>query len=402
MKQRVTALLKRMKLAGGTDKVKILLDATVLQEPVTGVARAMLGLYTACAALQPDLRVVALHRKALRCNLPDRIGSRRLAPYLPAVLWRHLAIPAYTSLKRADVIHFPWNGGVTWVPRPTLVVLTLHDVIPAALPCLYFQTEQEEENYRKRVQRNLDLADLVITDSECSKRDILAHFRLKRDPVVVYLANLLLTRSLDGIEKPLTSQGYFLYVGGYERRKGLESLVREYQRLHAAREIGIPLVLAGEPQHVSDALKATISAAKSEGSIIEREYVTDHELACLLQNARALIYPSLHEGFGYPPLEAMAQGCPVITTRVSSMPEICGEAALYVAPGDSEGLASAILEMDRNAELRLKLSRMGRERAALFTWEKSAKKYLETLEDIRPRNAVAGSVDNPPNVNDGS
>ena len=77
------------------------------------------------------------------------------------------------------------------------------------------------------------------------------------------------------------------------------------------------------------------------------------------------------------------------------MPEICGEAALYVAPGDSEGLASAILEMDQNAELRLKLSRMGRERAALFTWEKSAKKFLETLEDIRPQNAVAGSADNP-------
>jgi alpha-1,3-rhamnosyl/mannosyltransferase len=267
-------------------------------------------------------------------------------------------------------------------------VLTLHDVIPLALPSLYFCTVRQERDYHERLQRDLECADLVVTDSESSKRDIVTRFRLDSEPVVIYPANLLPTHFKASASASVLGGGYFVYLGGYERRKGLESLVKVYRELYETRQIGTPLVLVGEPHSVSNELTDTITAGESEGAIIEKGYVPDDELAALLQGARALVYPSLYEGFGYPPLEAMAQGCPVITTRVGSMPEICGNAVRYIAAGDAAELAASILEIDRSEESRLELSRMGRERAARFTWEASAEKYLDALDNLLERKAV--------------
>ena len=362
--------------------MRLVLDATVLEQALTGVARAALGLYDTCAAIRPDLEVVAVHRRNLTCSLQGRVGSLRLGSFLPASLWRFLVIPSYVACTRVDVAHFPWNGGAVRLPGSARSVLTLHDVIPLAIPSLYFRTTRHERDYRERVQRELELADLVITDSECSMRDILSRFRLERHPVVIYPANLLPTHSHVSVLAGVLVDGYFAYLGGYERRKGLEGLVKVYRELHETGQIRVPLVLVGEPRSVSNELTEAIRAGESEGAIIEKGYVPDDELAALLRGARALVYPSLYEGFGYPPLEAMAQGCPVITTRVSSMPEICGEAVRYVGADDAAELAAAILEIDRSEQLRQELSRLGRERAAQFTWEASAKKYLGALDDL--------------------
>jgi alpha-1,3-rhamnosyl/mannosyltransferase len=260
------------------------------------------------------------------------------------------------------------------------VVLTLHDVIPLALSGFYFHRHEDEGGYRQRVQRDLDRADVVLTDSECSKRDILSHFRVETNPVVIHPANLLPTSPAPPCDLRWVKDGYFLYLGGYERRKGLDDLLAVYRHLHFGGQIPIPLVLVGERHFVSEALENAIAVGQTEGSIIEAGYLTDPELAWMLQNARGLVYPSLYEGFGYPPLEAMAQGCPVLTTRVSSMPEVCGSAALYVTPGDRRELAEAILELNRNQALRTELSAAGRARAAQFSWERSAAKYLEILD----------------------
>jgi alpha-1,3-rhamnosyl/mannosyltransferase len=261
-----------------------------------------------------------------------------------------------------------------------VVVLTLHDVIPLALPRQYFNDHKDEERYRMKVQRDLHKADIVLTDSECSKRDILAHFKVEREPVVLYPANLLPTVPAQHCNPDLLPAEYFLYLGGYERRKGLEDLVAVFRDLRSSGQLGIPLVLVGEPNFVSAKLESAIAAGQWEGAVIERGYVADSELAWMLQNARALVYPSLYEGFGYPPLEAMAQGCPVLTTKVSSMPEVCGDAALYVTPGDRRQLAEAIVELNCNQQLRARLSQAGLERAKGFSWENSAAKYLEVLD----------------------
>lgn len=360
--------------------MQIIIDASVLEQQITGVARATLGLYQACAALCPTMQIALVHRRRLKCVPPTEVSCIQLGAWLPQQLWRRLALPAYSALRRSTFLHFPWNGSVVRPFGDAMVVLTLHDVIPLALPSLYFADGTEELRYRRRVQSDLDRTDLTITVSERSKRDILQNFRLRSEPVVVYPANLLPNVGTAPRRPELLRTPYFLYLGGYDRRKGLDILVQVYCQLHAARQVDIPLIIVGEPAYFSDEFRSNMIAGVSAGAIIEKGYVADTELVRLLQGAKALIYPSAYEGFGYPPLEAMAQGCPVITTNVSSISEVCGEAALYVPRADRDALGRAIVQLDRCEELRQSLREQGFRQAAKFTWPRSAAKYLSILE----------------------
>jgi len=366
----------------------ILVDASVLEHAVTGIGRATLGLYSACLASRPEMGVVAVHQSALTASLPLGMRSVRLAPRLPQPLWRRVALPAFALRQQPAFAHFPWNGGVVRTAAATRTVLTLYDVIPLALPHIYFPFAADEVRYRRRLQRDLDRSDVVITASECSKHDIVRNFRLQRDPVVVHCGLEFATSRQAPLGDGRLDQGFFLYYGGYEARKGLDLLVRTYRRLFANALVEAPLVVAGTPRAFSEAFARDMAAGVREGAILERGYVTDDELGQLLRSARALVYPSRYEGFGYPPLEAMAHGCAVITTRVSSLPEICGDAAFYVPPDDEDSLGRAILQLGANRELRQRLIEKGYSRARLFSWARSAEIFLAALDAAGSRSAT--------------
>jgi alpha-1,3-rhamnosyl/mannosyltransferase len=257
-------------------------------------------------------------------------------------------------------------------------------VIPAVIPHCYFRTDEELRTYKRAVQQDLDRSDVVFTVSDCSKQDLLKHFRLRSEPVIIYNANCLPLGSPADVLYPqrLEAGRYFINVGGYERRKGLDILIRVYAQLYRQGAISIPLVLTGQPAYIDDAFRRDIESAKASGAVIELGYLNDNDLAVVLRNARGLICPSLYEGFGFPPLEAMASGCPVITSNVSSLPEICGDAAIYVRPGDENTLGSAIIALNNNDHLRMKLSDAGLRQAANFSWDKSADLFFETLETL--------------------
>jgi glycosyltransferase involved in cell wall biosynthesis len=362
--------------------MRVLVDITVLEWPLSGVGRSILGLYQACVRQNNSWQIAGIHRGRLACIWPEEFRDIRWARRIPGRLWRRVALPLYIGLTQAEVIHFPWNGGVVPAGRSRKTVMTLHDLIPLVLPEFHFRSLKEEESYRQEVQANLERADLVITDSECSKNDILKYFKTRAEPKVVYYANTLPKPEIPEDEKPLSPRDYFFYSGGYDRRKGLDQLVRVYQRLFAEKIVHCPLVTVGETIYFSEKFRTDLSAAKASGAVIEKGYVNDLELAGWLRGARALIYPSLYEGFGYPPLEALAQGCPVITTKVSSIPEVCGEAAFYIAPGNDEELARAIIAVDRDEGLRQALRRRGLEQAKKFSWERSARTYVDALAKL--------------------
>jgi glycosyltransferase involved in cell wall biosynthesis len=150
-------------------------------------------------------------------------------------------------------------------------------------------------------------------------------------------------------------------------------LFRKKQVLH-------PLVLVGSRnRRIAPGFDADVEAGVREGALIEKGYVSDEQLRHLTLNAIALIYPSHYEGFGLPLLEAMVLGCPIISSNSSSMPEVCGDAALYVTPGDEAGLAEAIIRMENDSDLRSALPQRGFVQAAKFSWDLSARKYLNIL-----------------------
>jgi len=358
--------------------VNILVDMTVLELPPTGVANVLTGLYGAVARLYPGIRVSGVHRRALGGHLPRGIGARRLCRALPPGAWRALALPYASSRSRGAVLHFPWNGGVPRLPAGTRVVTTLHDVLPLSIPG-YFRSDRNEKMYRMERQRDTERSTVIVTDSEYSKSEILRHLRPPQEPVVIPCATTIGTYAVDVAPGPAP---YFLYVGGIDARKSLDTLLDVFCRLRREESLRATLVVAGSSRHAPPALSAQLREAVAAGHAQATGYVDDRELARLYAGALALVYPSRYEGFGMPPLEAMTLGCPVIAARASSIPEVCADAALYIEPWSPLGIAEAIRRIADDARLRARLKREGTARAAQFSWEKAADTFVRLLEKL--------------------
>ncbi|HLK67172.1 MAG TPA: glycosyltransferase family 1 protein [Bryobacteraceae bacterium] len=284
--------------------------------------------------------------------------------------------------KRARVVHFPWNTGAVPPPPGTKSLLTVHDVIPLVLPDLYFRTEQERSSFTRRIQASIDASDCILTVSECSKRDILRHLRPRNEPVVIY-------HSL-GPAPPPPMQSVqlrlgpapFVYLGGFERRKGLDLLISVHSELFASGAVTRKLVLLGQAPSEASQQSPVLLSARRLGAIVEPGYVEDSEVIRWLSTACALVYPSLYEGFGFPLLEAMAHGCPVITTHAGAMPEVCGEAALYVTPGNRRELGAAMVQLSADETARTSLAQRGLTQAATFSWERNSQGLLAILNRL--------------------
>lgn len=361
--------------------MKIIIDATVMQLPATGVAKATLGLYSACFKQFPSLQVSALHRRPLKCIIPENFHAEHRGRYLPRGVWRTFFLPAYVTVKQPDFVHFPWNGNVPKGLSNTKVISTLNDVLPLAIPG-YFKSMQDEKAYRRRVQADLDRTDVLITISEYSKNEMLSNFSVKNEPVVIPLGPTLQREHGKPCQDIQQSGDYFVYVGGYDARKGIDKLIKIFISLHREKIITSRLVLSGSKNYFSPAFKRLVDEGVQLGIIEEKGYVSDDELARLLMNSIALVYPSRYEGFGLPPLEAMALGCPVMTTRCTAIPEVCGDAAYYINPDDDNSFAEGIVALINDNELRQRLIEDGLKQASKFTWELAANIFHSSLSQV--------------------
>jgi alpha-1,3-rhamnosyl/mannosyltransferase len=162
---------------------------------------------------------------------------------------------------------------------------------------------------------------------------------------------------------------YVLAVGTAEPRKDLPGLVRAFDRL-ADRHADLALVLAGPPGWGEEALSVAVEGARAGARVVRTGWLQPPALAALLQEAAVLAFPSLYEGFGFPPLEAMAAGVPVVATRAGSLPEVLGDGAVLVDVGDHDGLVEALDGVLDDPALRQRLVASGAARAASFSWER--------------------------------
>ena len=301
---------------------------------------------------------------------------------LAKVIWPNTVLPAGASRNGLDLVHAPTHYG-TFVPGRCRNVITIHDVTPL----LYPETHGRMQVYYHRfiLPRVLDRADAVITISECSKRDILRCYGIAESKLhVVY--NGVDARFAPGLSrdsdftKSLPAR-YILNIGTLEARKNLPRLIEAFA---LARKKGLthPLVIGGVKGWRMSQLANIVEQCGVSQAVHFLGYVDDADIPALYANAEFFVYPSLYEGFGLPVLEAMGCGTPVITSNVSSLPEVAGDAALLIDPRDVQDLAEKLLQMAGCAELRATLAEKGLAQAARFSWEKTARETLQVYERL--------------------
>jgi glycosyltransferase involved in cell wall biosynthesis len=280
--------------------------------------------------------------------------------------------------QSTDIFWSPhYNIPVAWRGR---LVVTVHDLAHLALP--EFVGGLHRRSYARfmfdRVSRS---ADAIMTDSEFTRAEFVRLVGVRRaEPQVVHLGVDREWFEIPPSPSPHT-RPYLLYVGNVKPHKNLGRLLQAFEQL--ASEISCDLLVLGKNEGFLSEDGGVRAAAERLAPRVQLLGALSQELLKrYVSHAVALLQPSLYEGFGLPPLEAMAAGCPTIVSRTASLPEVCGDAALYFDPLDPGSIAEAVLRLLRQPELRATLRCRGLERARQFTWDRSAETALAVLERV--------------------
>jgi glycosyltransferase involved in cell wall biosynthesis len=296
------------------------------------------------------------------------------------ILWEQLALPSATRRAQADVLHA--TAFVAPIVRPAPTVITIYDLSFALFPQFFRGFNQTYLRWGTRLSARR--AQRLITISDCTRRDVHRLYDVPLDRIdVAYpgVAETMQPPPLDRVaafrhEKNLPEK-FFLFLGTLEPRKNLITLVRAFTQLKQTCP-DARLVLAGGVGWLADELFATIKASGVKESILLPGYVAAEDKALWYAAATAFVYPSIYEGFGLPPLEAMACGTPVIVSNAASLPEVVGDAGLLIAPEDVNSWTAALKRMWNDAAYQAELADRGKRQAAQFTWRETARQTVDT------------------------
>ena len=373
--------------------MRIGIDYTAAVRQGAGIGRYTRELVRALAELDRGNDYVLLAATGRQGQEPGewppnfRVRSVPISDRVLAILWHRLQLPLWVELATGplDIFHSP--DFVLPPVRHARTLLTVHDLSFMRHP------ECADANLRaylnKVVPRSVHRADLVLADSQNTKDDLVELLGVAPDRIeVIY----------PGVEerfRPIEDQAllgkvrrrynlpprFVLGLGTLEPRKNFPCLIKAYSSL-VTRYPSLQLVIAGGKGWLYQEIFATVERLGLEAQVIFPGFVADGDLPALYNLADLFVFPSLYEGFGLPPLEAMACGTPVITSNASSLPEVVGQAGLMVEATDVEALAEAMKRVLEDDALREGMIAKGLEQAREFTWEGAAAKLLSLYQAI--------------------
>lgn len=298
--------------------------------------------------------------------------------------YSHMLITALLLKERLDVFHTP--GGMLPLTYPKKSIVTIHDLAiyknPAWFPDQIIST-------KLLVPQMIRNASHLIAVSKSTRDDLRHIFNVSPGKMsIVHEAPFVTSINLkdkdtDVLKKFRIKQPYVLFIGTLEPRKNLENLILAFEHLkkHRGHE-DVQLVIAGSAGYRHEPILEKLNMPKYKQCIRYLGYVTHNEKLGLLRNAAVFAYPSLYEGFGLPVLEAMSMGVPVVTSNVSSLPEIGGKAVTYADPDKPSDIARVLGRILLNPEVAQEMAVRGREQAARFTWDQTARDTLAVYEKV--------------------
>lgn len=298
-------------------------------------------------------------------------------------------IPNIMEEKKVDLYHLPQNGIGFPFNWSLNTVVTIHDLIPYIMP------ETVGIGYLNRFLKEMpaimDSAKGIITVSEYSKKDILRFFpSFPADRI--FVTPLATNISLKPIPKDYCKSymktnfkiedPYILYIGGFSLRKNVRELILSFSSIEKDLTVPHKLLITGSLKDEGLCLKELVFSKGLQDKVIFTGYLEDDLLPILYSGSEAFVYPSLYEGFGLPPLEAMSCRTPVITSNLTSIPEVTANAAILIDPFDKEQLKEALLKVLNSPSLKEELSEKGYKKSLEFSWSKTAEKTLSAYKSI--------------------
>jgi glycosyltransferase involved in cell wall biosynthesis len=371
--------------------MRIGLDGFPLASPKTGVGHYTFELARALAILSPDDHFELISPEGFSEGVAaevESIPNLGLAHVRTSVItrrWWGIGLPRYIRQAGLDLFHGTNYEVPLWNRERTVV--TVHDL------SVFAHADKHETRIARRARRRLPVmlrsAGRVITATQAVKQEIIARFKTNANRIAVtQYAPREIFRPLPADDCTATRQrlgvdeDFILYVGTIEPRKNLSTLVSAFDQILRQTSFRPQLVIAGGEGWMTDEFHHQVSKASLGDRIHFTGYVNDEDLAALYSSCSVFVYPSVYEGFGLPPLEAMACGAPVIAGDIPVLRETLADNALLVGPLDTNSLAKAIVSVLGDENERLRLSTLSRRHAAQFAWSETARMTREIYKQI--------------------
>lgn len=386
--------------------MKIGINTMFFRHPASGSGQYLIQLLNALAEIDTQNEYLLVGPEPISESVQQQLrapftrhakgvtGPLGMNASLEKMTWEQWTGPREARRLGVDVFHVP-HFAPPLITRSTPVVATIHDVIPLRLPL--YHSSARAKVYSSVVARAARNATLIITISRHAKQDIIETLSIPEERIrVIYQA-------VSEDHKPVEDQAklaaararygltgrYVFYLGGLDARKNVPQLVRAFSHLY--QRLGDPnlqLLISGNPDKFNSSLfpdpRPIGADLGTNGQIIYR-FVEDADKAALYSGASAFVFPSLYEGFGLDPLEAMACGAPVVCSNRTSLPEVVGDAALSIDPDNLPALVDAMYNVLTRPELSADLRARGLERAKLFSWHTTARQTLSVYEEAAAR-----------------
>lgn len=321
-------------------------------------------------------------------DLSDNFNVELVRATASANFWDEVRVPNTLDNGTIDLYHVPQNGVGLYTNIDCHKAITLHDIIPLRMP----ETVSDRYLYifNNELPKIINGCDGILTVSEFSKQDIAKEFNFPENKIfVTHLAAEDIYRPLDKyqckkiLEKEYNiKEDFILYVGGFSPRKNILGLIEAFSILPKDIKKNLKLVITGKKGISYSIYKERAIDLHIEDDVIFTDFIPLEKLPIFYNASELLAYPSFYEGFGLPPLEAMACGTPVIASNVTSVPEVCYESALLINPYDIKELATSIEKVLKDESLRSKMINNGLIQSSKYSWNITAKSTIRSYEKI--------------------